>query len=168
MKKTLLMSGLLALTAVSCITMGGIHAQHVDDGSVAVTANVKSNEPQSNYTYILPSNMYLTLESGSTYSGTYDVAVAGYINSKNNVTITPDSTVTLKKGASSVTANITQEKTKFVKADLDNATEKMTVQGEDGPEELTVAKATGKVTANGLTEGTWSGTFNLAVDYNNN
>ena len=63
-----------------------------------------------------------------------------------------------QKGKADVTATVTQETTKFR---ADNYTTEL-VAGEA----KMATGATGSITANGITSGSWNGTFNFAIALN--
>lgn len=102
------------------------------------------------FTVIIPRKIVLDGKSGS---GDYDVVVMGDIPGNQEINVEPkESTFTMSTvGKPSVTANITQNKTKFSVA-LD------TMEGLKSG-----AVAGGTIEANGLTAGKWTGIFNFAI-----
>lgn len=106
----------------------------------------------SKFTVTIPK----TIALDKTKTDTYSVKVEGDISADEAVTVTPDATVAMTdtNNKNSVTGTITQEKTKFVATEVNQA---------DG------TSTTGTITANDLTAGNWSGQFNfyINVDANN-
>ena len=106
----------------------------------------------SKFTVTIPK----TIALDKTKTDTYSVKVEGDISADEAVTVTPDATVAMAdtNNKNSVTGTITQEKTKFVATEVNQA---------DG------TSTTGTITANDLTAGNWSGQFNfyINVDANN-
>lgn len=105
------------------------------------------------FTVIIPRKIVLDGKSGS---GDYDVIVMGDIPGNQEINVEPkESTFTMTTvGKPSVTANITQNKTKFSVA-LDTM---------EGLKTGTVAGGT--IEADGLTAGKWTGIFNFAISVN--
>lgn len=84
------------------------------------------------------------------YVGEYSVGVSGDMSGDKVVTIEPESAnVTLKqKGKNDKSASISQEQTEFSTDDFKNKT-----------------RTNGAVTADSLTAGSWNGTFNFNISY---
>lgn len=84
------------------------------------------------------------------YVGEYSVGVSGNMSGDKVVTIEPESAnVTLKqKGKNDKSASISQEQTEFSTDDFKNKT-----------------RTNGAVTADSLTAGSWNGTFNFNISY---
>lgn len=84
------------------------------------------------------------------YKGYYGVQVQGDWAGLNVVNVVPDATVDLtQKGKSAVTANITQDKTSWLVSETDTV-------------------ANGVVSTDKLSAGSWNGTFNFNISYENN
>ena len=84
-----------------------------------------------------------------------------------NLLITPSSSFTLSKsGSASVTATVTQDKTKFTPNDLKNGTDaqySFSSSSGSGYRAVKESKAEGTITANGLSYGTWSGNLTFTI-----
>lgn len=82
------------------------------------------------------------------YVGEYSVGVSGDLSGDKTVSVAPETdTVTLKQsGKMDQSASITQDQTTFSSTDFANA-----------------AKTTGRVTANGLTAGSWNSVTNFVI-----
>ncbi len=105
----------------------------------------------SKFTVTIPK----TIALDKTKTDTYNVKVEGDISADEAVTVTPDATVAMAdtNNKKSVTGTITQEKTKFVATEVNQA---------DG------TSTTGTITANDLTAGNWSGQFNFYINVDAN
>ena len=130
--------------------------------SVNETQNISANETAqtsvyaevgSTFTVTIPKKITL---SGETKSGTYNVTCTGDIAGTEFISVTPAASFDMtQKGKADVTATVTQETTKFR---ADNYTTEL-IAGE-------AKMATGSITANGITSGSWNGTFNFAIALN--
>lgn len=98
-----------------------------------------------------------TLTMDSTKTATYEVYVTGGLASDKKVTVTPDASFKMKcKNATKtdVDATVTQTKQDFTSVDITT-------------DDASANKATGTISAPGLSEGDWSGTFNFTISSGN-
>ena len=104
----------------------------------------------SKFTVTIPK----TISLDKTKTHTYNVKVEGDISADEAVTVTPDATVAMTdtNSKNSVTGTITQEKTKFVATEVNQA---------DGT-------TTGNISAPDLKAGNWSGQFNFYINVDAN
>ena len=105
----------------------------------------------SKFTVTIPK----TIALDKTKTHTYNVKVEGDISADEAVTVTPDVTVAMTdtNSKNSVTGTITQEKTKFVATEVNQA---------DG------TTTTGNISAPDLKAGNWSGQFNFYINVDAN
>ena len=129
--------------------------------SVNETQNISANETAQTSVYAeVGSTFTVTITlSGETKSGTYNVTCTGDIAGTEFISVTPAASFDMtQKGKADVTATVTQETTKFR---ADNYTTEL-IAGEA----KMATGATGSITANGITSGSWNGTFNFAIALN--
>ena len=133
--------------------------------AVTETQNFSANETAqtsvyaevgSTFTVTIPKKITL---SGETKSGAYNVTCTGDIAGTEFISVTPAASFDMtQKGKADVTATVTQETTKFR---ADNYTTEL-IAGEA----KMATGATGSITADGITSGSWNGTFNFAIALN--
>ena len=148
MKKRILatiMALTMVVTAVTPQIFATVDETQSATSNESVTTNVKYSQT-SNFSVIVPKK--ITLDADKTSS--YTVDVNGDIASDMKVVVIPDETVTMKDVNSikaDVTGTIEQNKTSWIYSEMDT-------------------DAKGSVSAQGLTAGTWNGTFNFAIALN--
>lgn len=144
--------GLLALAM--CLTMlcpTAVFAQ-TQTQACRVTATQGSS-----YEVLIPQE----IDMGSEKSVQYTVGVKGVWAPSDVVQIIPDKTFLLKESTGTkadVTATVTQAKTSFQLGD--GVVTDETLASDNG------ATTNGTITANGLTAGSWAGTFNFTIKIN--
>lgn len=116
------------------------------NASGSKTAVVKYDQASS-FTVTIPKS--IVLDSNKT--ATYNVKVKGDILGNEIITVVPDATVTLNdaNGKDPVTGTINQVKTEFLCNEI---------TADDG------CSTDGKITADSLTSGNWSGVFRFSID----
>ena len=140
MRKALATIGITVLSILQCLTP-------------AFAANTATTQ----ITYTYAGNFTVTIpkmiELDSNKEASYTISVTGDVCGGEVVTVTPDSSFTLRdaNGKSPVVATVTQGKTKFTASDI-NGTEAAKKQTE------------GNITAYGLTAGNWSGALSFTID----
>ena len=111
--------------------------EEVDVSAVNVYATVASE-----FEVVIPKTVIL---DGESKTGAYTVDVNGDIAGDQAVTVTPDTSFAMKQeGKDDVTATVTQDKTSWAYNEMDT-------------------DATGEISAQDLTAGSWNGTFNFAI-----
>ena len=117
---------------------------------------MKRHKVGSTFTVTIPKKITL---SGETKAGTYNVTCNGDIAGTEFISVAPAASFDMtQKGKADVTATVTQETTKFR---ADNYTTEL-IAGEA----KMATGATGSITADGITSGSWNGTFNFAIALN--
>lgn len=149
MKKKILVA-VMAMAMVATTVTPQIFAT-ADEKTQIVTENKSAaTEVKYSQTSTFSVTVPKTITLGADKTSSYTVDVNGDIASNENVTVTPDATVTMKDVNSikaDVTGTITQDKTSWIYSEMDT-------------------DATGSISATGLTAGTWNGTFNFAIALN--
>ena len=148
MKKKFLVA-VMAMAMVATTVTPQIFAT-VDNTQNVTTNKSAATEVKYSQTSTFSVTVPKTITLGADKTSSYTVDVSGDIASNENVTVTPDATVTMKDVNSikaDVTGAITQDKTSWIYSEMDT-------------------DATGSISATGLTAGTWNGTFNFAIALN--
>ena len=148
MKKKFLVA-VMAMAMVATTVTPQIFAT-VDNTQNVTTNKSAATEVKYSQTSTFSVTVQKTITLGADKTSSYTVDVSGDIASNENVTVTPDATVTMKDVNSikaDVTGAITQDKTSWIYSEMDT-------------------DATGSISATGLTAGTWNGTFNFAIALN--
>ena len=149
---TLALSGLMVISSVSPVfaydldvngnSIENVEYQNTEDENYTNATNVFA-ELGSEYKVTIPKTIVL---SGVDKKANYYVKVEGDIAGYETVNVIPDETVSLyTKNKDVQTGTITQDKTAWKFDDFD-------------------VNANGQVTANNLTAGKWSGTFNFTIN----
>ena len=125
-------------------TVQNAKTEYDEVGEGSTSTNVYLTVDNSDVLVGVPTSIILsgTPDNEGNYTGEYSVKASGDISGDQSVMVEPkEGTVSLvQKGKDNTSATITQEKTIFTSADLSEG-----------------ATTTGKVTANGLTAGSWNG-----------
>ena len=148
MKKRILAT-IMALTMVVTAVTPQIFATVDETQSVAANESA-ATEVKYSQTSTFSVTVPKTITLGADKTSSYTVDVNGDIASNENVTVTPNATVTMKDVNSikaDVIGTIEQNKTSWIYSEMDT-------------------DATGSISATGLTAGTWNGTFNFAIALN--
>ena len=148
MKKKILVA-VMALAMVATTVTPQIFAT-VDETQKVTTNESAATEVKYSQTSTFSVTVPKTITLGADKTSSYTVDVNGDIASNETVTVTPDATVTMEDIndiKADVTGTITQDKTSWIYSEMDD-------------------NATGSVSAQGLTAGTWNGTFNFAIALN--
>ena len=139
-------------TTVGEDTAQGAKTQYSEVGMSDAQTKVYLTVEDKDLIASLPTTIIVsgTPTSEGKYVGEYSVGVSGDMSGDKVVTIEPESAnVTLKqKGKNDKSASISQEQTEFNSDDFKNKT-----------------RTNGAVTADSLTAGSWNGTFNFNISY---
>ena len=149
---SLVLAGLMCFSSITPVfaydldssgnSIKNVEYQNTEDEDYTNATNVFA-ELGSDYKVTIPKTIVL---SGITKSANYYVKVSGDIAGYETVSVVPDSTVNLyTKNKDSQTGTITQDKTTWKVSDFN-------------------IDANGQVTAQDLTAGKWSGTFNFNIN----
>ncbi len=128
--------------------------EYNETGEGTNTTKVQLTVDNSNVAVGVPVEIIIsgTPNSSGEYIGEYAIKVTGDINGTEEITVMPEETCLLKqKGKDEVAASITQSKITFNCDDL-----------------ISNNTANGKITAQGLTAGSWSGEFTFNIYMANN
>lgn len=141
-----LLAGFLTATMV----IGSSVLAFADDTTTTINTAGTQNatvtyEKASSFSITIPKSIKLTDKTAD-----YTVSITGDIYGNEIITVSPDSTfnMTNKEGKKAVTASISQAKTSWESTELSS----------------TAATTTGTITADGMTAGTWEGTFNFNIN----
>ena len=134
-------------------TVQSAKTEYDEVGEGNTSTNVYLTVDNSDVLVGVPTSIILsgTPDNEGNYTGEYSVKASGDISGDQSVMVEPkEETVSLvQKGKDNTSATITQEKTIFTSAELSEG-----------------ATTTGKVTANGLTAGSWSGSATFEIGIN--
>jgi len=115
---------------------------------LGTASNPGSSATDGNYMVTIPKKITL----GTDKTATYTISVAGDIASNKQVTVIPEQSFLMKDvsvasgGKEDVTAKVTQEEVAWNWSEVADAAEKE-----------------GSISAEGLTAGSWEGTFNFSI-----
>lgn len=125
------------------------------------TVNVYATQA-STFSVVIPKTIILdgAFGAGKSYEGKYEVIVKGNIAGDESVNVVPDASFALQQaGKTDLTASVTQTVQHFR-----DTTETVGADTLTGVNLNTPVKTTGTVAVQGVTAGSWHGTFNFAID----
>lgn len=137
----LLLSVVLIMSPINVLASETQGVNTVGNSSCTVTADVLD---PNQYIVTIPKMLEINHLTGK---ANYTVDVTGTLDEYTLVSVVPDSTFDMVRGTKRVTATVEQDKTIWDNSEVDGTHD-----------------ANGVVTANNLTMGDWSGSFNFNVD----